>query len=205
MASVIFKCEDAAQQNDPERPRPQRHIDAKSNGFELAALPLDDASPPAKPGACVSLERAYCRQASQEALKKTPPASLALRPVNGRRLSKIIFLAIVKLFISSRFARCWKRKLFTLPSSAGGCHFAKAYKTKNAAQPEMTVQRFFRWCEGRDLNSHGVTTRPSNVRACRFRSPHKTRRRHCAASVRFAAKLYRGFAAMCGKEAALRF
>src|SRR5699024_200966 len=27
------------------------------------------------------------------------------------------------------------------------------------------------WCEGRDLNSHGKTTRPSNVRVCRFRHP----------------------------------
>ena len=83
MASVIFKCEDAAQQNDPERPRPQRHIDAKSNGFELAALPLDDASPPAKPGACVSLERAYCRQASQEARNTLSFASPALPSVSG--------------------------------------------------------------------------------------------------------------------------
>ena len=27
----------------------------------------------------------------------------------------------------------------------------------------------FRWCERRDLNPYGITTRPSNVRVCRFR------------------------------------
>ena len=93
---------------------------------------------PAKPGACVSPERAYYRQASQEALKKTPPASLALRPVNGRRLSKIIFLAIVKLLISSRFARCRKRKLFYSLQQTWGCHFAEAYKTTQAV-PSSTA------------------------------------------------------------------
>ncbi len=28
---------------------------------------------------------------------------------------------------------------------------------------------FFCWCERRDLNPYGITTRPSNVRVCRFR------------------------------------
>ena len=93
---------------------------------------------PAKPGAGVRPERAYYRQASQEALKKTPPASLALRPVNGRRLSKIIFLAIVKLLISSRFARCRKRKLFYSLQQTWGCHFAEAYKTTQAV-PSSTA------------------------------------------------------------------
>ena len=27
----------------------------------------------------------------------------------------------------------------------------------------------FIWCEKRDLNPYGVTTRPSNVRVCQFR------------------------------------
>ena len=111
-------------------------------GLMQRKRPLCKVRPPAKPGACVSLGRASYRQASQEALKKTPPASLALRPVNGRRLSKIIFLAIVKLFISSRFARCWKRKLFTLPSSAGGCHFAKAYKTAGSLKRGCPLSSF---------------------------------------------------------------
>ena len=76
---------------------------------------------PAKPGACVSPERAYYRQASQEALKKTPPASLALRPVNGRRLSKIIFLAIVKSCSSLPASPdAGSQSFFTLPNSAGG-------------------------------------------------------------------------------------
>ncbi|MFR8255753.1 MAG: hypothetical protein ACLVAA_04880 [Ruthenibacterium sp.] len=97
---------------------------------------------PGKAGGLRKLGKGILPASLSRGAEKTPPASLALRPVNGRRLSKIIFLAIVKLFISSRFARCWKRKLFTLPSSAGGCHFAKAYNAKNAAQPEMAVQRF---------------------------------------------------------------
>ena len=88
------------------------------------------SEPPAKPGACVSPGRAYYRQASREARNALSFASPALRPVNGRRLSKIVFLAIVKLLISSRFARCWKRKLFTLPSRAEGCRFTKAPKTE---------------------------------------------------------------------------
>ncbi len=29
--------------------------------------------------------------------------------------------------------------------------------------------KLFIWCEGRDLNPYGITTRPSNVRVCRFR------------------------------------
>ena len=33
--------------------------------------PAPESGPPAKPGACVSPEWAYCRQASQEALKKS--------------------------------------------------------------------------------------------------------------------------------------
>ena len=39
--------------------------------------------PPAKLGACVSPERVYCRQASQEALNTLSPASPAPPPVNG--------------------------------------------------------------------------------------------------------------------------
>ena len=34
----------------------------------------------------------------------------------------------------------------------------------------ITLSRIV-WCEGRDLNSQGITTRPSNVRVCRFRHP----------------------------------
>ena len=33
---------------------------------------------------------------------------------------------------------------------------------------ERNVQSCF-WCERRDLNPYGITTRPSNVRVCRFR------------------------------------
>ena len=78
----------------------------------------------------------WYRQASQpasvrhvpETLKNLPLASLTPQPVNGRYYSKISFLIIVKFLISSRFARCLKPKLITLPSGAGGSHFAKAYK-----------------------------------------------------------------------------
>ena len=59
------------------------------------------SGPPAKPGACVSPRRASYRQASQEALKNLPLASLAPQPVNGRYLSKINFLdnsKVVDLF-----------------------------------------------------------------------------------------------------------
>ena len=30
------------------------------------------------------------------------------------------------------------------------------------------------WCERRDLNPYGITTRPSNVRVCRFRHSRKS-------------------------------
>ena len=41
------------------------------------------SGPPAKPGACASPRRAYCRQASQEALNTLPPASPTPPSVNG--------------------------------------------------------------------------------------------------------------------------
>ena len=66
----------------------------------------------AMPGACVSPERVSYRQASQEAPKNPPLASLAPQPVNGRCLSNDNFLTIVKLLFSSHFARCLKLKLF---------------------------------------------------------------------------------------------
>ena len=34
---------------------------------------------------------------------------------------------------------------------------------------EPLLRLFFIWCERRDLNPYGITTRPSNVRVCRFR------------------------------------
>ena len=33
----------------------------------------------------------------------------------------------------------------------------------------LKMQGFLLWCERRDLNPYGITTRPSNVRVCRFR------------------------------------
>ncbi len=65
------------------------------------AMKQEKSGPPAKPGACVSPRRASYRQASQEALKNLPLASLAPQPVNGRCLSKINFLdnsKVVDLF-----------------------------------------------------------------------------------------------------------
>ena len=33
----------------------------------------------------------------------------------------------------------------------------------------LAIASAFFWCERRDLNPYGITTRPSNVRVCRFR------------------------------------
>ena len=35
------------------------------------------------------------------------------------------------------------------------------------------------WCEKRDLNPYGKTTRPSNVRVCQFRHSRICHRRYC--------------------------
>ena len=37
---------------------------------------------------------------------------------------------------------------------------------------DISVLPFIKWCEERDLNPHGITIRPSNVRVCQFRHPH---------------------------------
>ena len=104
---------------------------------------------PGKAGGLCKPKRALYRQASQKALKKSPLASLAPQPVNGRCLSKINFLKTVNMLIFSRFARYLKRKLFTLPSRAGGSHFAKAYKRKSLG----ARQGFFFGSKTRALHS----------------------------------------------------
>ena len=49
----------------------------------LCAAQRVKTGPPAKSGACISPERAYCRQASQEALNTLSFASLAPPPASG--------------------------------------------------------------------------------------------------------------------------
>lgn len=40
------------------------------------------------------------------------------------------------------------------------------------------------WCERRDLNPYGITTRPSNVRVCRFRHSRRSVLNRCLCSLR---------------------
>ena len=85
---------------------------------------------PAKPEVCVSPERAYCRQASQEALKKsaaciTCPAARKRAPfvqdyLSGNRKVGNLFPPHSML----------EAKAFYSPQQTWGCHFAKAYKSK---------------------------------------------------------------------------
>ena len=99
-----------------------------------AALALLQSGPPAKPGACVSPERASYRQASQEALKKsaaciTCPAARKWAPfvqdyLSGNRKVVHLFplrsMPEAKAFLLSRLCR-------------GGGHFTKVYKTNCSA------------------------------------------------------------------------
>ena len=80
-----------------------------------------ESGPPAKPGACVSSGRAYCRQASQEALDTLSLASPAPPPVNGvLPAACCIFLA---LNTPSCLVRNWQRKPFHSPRLSLGLSF----------------------------------------------------------------------------------
>ena len=79
------------------------------------------------------------------------------------------------------FSWCERRDLLRCcrsytPTSAKTVHrtvffrFAPSFSSpvpKNKKEPLMRL--FLIWCERRDLNPYGITTRPSNVRVCRFR------------------------------------
>ena len=99
--------------------------------------------PPAKPGACVSPERAYCRQASQEALKKsaaciTCPAARKRAPfiqdyLSGNR-------KVVHLFPLRSMPEAKAFLLF--PALLGGVISRKHIKQKNREgrrQPSLSV------------------------------------------------------------------
>ena len=51
----------------------------------------------------------------------------------------------------------------------------KTLDTKRKALYSLRIQGFLCWCERRDLNPYGITTRPSNVRVCRFRHSRRVR------------------------------
>ena len=80
--------------------------------------------PPAKLGACVSPERVYCRQASQEARNTLSPASPAPPPVNGLLPICCILLVLniislrskltAKAFYSTRHSRGFAMPFFAL-------------------------------------------------------------------------------------------
>ena len=55
--------------------------------------------------------------------------------------------------------------------SARGFKSLPVFRHKNK-EPTLKC-KFFIWCERRDLNPYGITTRPSNVRVCRFRHSRK--------------------------------
>ena len=80
-----------------------------------------ESGPPAKPGACVSSGRAYCRQASQEALDTLSLASPAPPSVNGvLPAACCIFLA---LNTPSCLVRNCQRKPFYSPRLSLGLSF----------------------------------------------------------------------------------
>ena len=107
-----------------------------------------ESGPPAKLGDRVSPERVYYRQASQEALKKsaaciTCPAARKRAPfiqdyLSGNRK---------ELFISSRFARCLKLKLFYSPQLCWG-----GISLKHTRQKKQTLYASVFWCAERDSN-----------------------------------------------------
>ena len=51
----------------------------------------------------------------------------------------------------------------------------KTLDVKRKTLYSLRIQGFLRWCERRDLNPYGITTRPSNVRVCRFRHSRRVR------------------------------
>ena len=56
--------------------------------------------------------------------------------------------------------------------SSANCVCSLLFKSRpdyTAKQKEPLLRLFLFWCERRDLNPYGITTRPSNVRVCRFR------------------------------------
>ena len=56
-------------------------------------------------------------------------------------------------------------------NSPQDCFYAQTLSASSPARnkKESLLRLFFIWCERRDLNPYGITTRPSNVRVCRFR------------------------------------
>ena len=65
-----------------------------------------------------------------------------------------------------------RRKQSTGLFSSANCVCSLLFKSRpdyTAKQKEPPLRLFLFWCERRDLNPYGITTRPSNVRVCRFR------------------------------------
>ena len=63
-------------------------------------------------------------------------------------------------------------RTFVRKNNSPNCFFApEAFGSSPVNQKETPDQRsgVSFWCERRDLNPYGITTRPSNVRVCRFR------------------------------------
>ena len=125
--------------------------------------------PPAKPGACVSPERAYCRQASQKALKKsaaciTCPAARKRAPfiqdyLSGNR--KVVHLFPLRPMLEA--------KAFFLSPADLGCHFAKAYKSKTPPLSRWKAGAFSVFCCARRvhvekaLRQSGGTAHPCGI------------------------------------------
>ena len=65
-----------------------------------------------------------------------------------------------------------RRKQSTGLFPSANCVCSLLFKSRpdyTAKQKEPLLRLFLFWCERRDLNPYGITTRPSNVRVCRFR------------------------------------
>src|SRR5699024_5765322 len=52
---------------------------------------------------------------------------------------------------------------------------SRATKLPKKKESERELRPDSVWCERRDLNPYGITTRPSNVRVCRFRHSRRVR------------------------------
>ena len=65
-------------------------------------------------------------------------------------------------------AKKWDTALLCKPCILGyRCFATVPVFQKKISQTPKGIWEF--WCERRDLNPYGITTRPSNVRVCRFR------------------------------------
>ena len=99
-----------------------------------------ESEPPAKPGVEEAPEGLSTRQPRKRRCAAYSAARIT-RPAARERATLLSFYLPSSFFITSRFARSLKRKIFILPGQAGSCDIAKAYNGRKRGNP-FRVPRF---------------------------------------------------------------